>query len=160
MLCFSVACAGVQKTRSDKPSVSFELPDLTGKTHTLKDYTGQVVLLDLWASWCVPCMQALPLYAEFQKEYGPRGFSVVTVSLDEEREALDDFVENFFKGAKPPYIILHDQEAKLAKQIILDTMPTSLIIDRSGQTVYLHTGFNRTKDEALYRAKIEKALAQ
>ena len=159
-LLLPVACAGSLKPRSDKPSVSFELNDLEGKKHKLKDYTGKVVLLDLWATWCAPCKRALPVYSQFQKDFGAQGFQVIAVSLDENRQELDEFVKTFFKGNKPPFIILHDREAKLAEQIAPDTMPTSLIVNRRGKTVYFHSGFTESTDVALFRTEIEKALAQ
>jgi len=157
-LLISVGCAHLAQTPAGKPAVDFRLQDLNDNVHVLDTYTGQVVLLDLWASWCAPCKDALPLYGTFQEKYRTHGFSVIAVSLDEERSELDVFVQEFFKGKKPPFVILHDAEASLAKQISIDTMPTSLLLDRQGKTVYLHAGFNKASDPALIEAEIQKAL--
>jgi cytochrome c biogenesis protein CcmG, thiol:disulfide interchange protein DsbE len=159
-LLICVGCSGMALNTQGKPSVDFRLQDLNDNVHDLDTYTGQVVLLDLWASWCSPCRAALPFYGALQKKYRTEGFSVIAVSLDEERSELDAFVQEFFKGKKPPFVILHDAEASLAKQISIDTMPTSLLLDRNGKTVYFHAGFNEASDPALIEAEIQKAIAQ
>jgi len=116
------------------------------------------VLLDLWATWCAPCKEALPFYAELQTRYRENGLSVIAVSVDEDRQALDDFVQDFFSGDSLPFVILHDQKATLAKQVSMDTMPTSLIIDRAGKTLHVHSGFNPMSDPAQIEGLLRKAM--
>jgi thiol-disulfide isomerase/thioredoxin len=83
----------LQSARERKPAPGFELKDASGKTVKLTDYRGKVVLLDYWATWCTGCKQEIPWFSEFQKMYGPKGFAVVGVSLEEDGwKALTPFL--------------------------------------------------------------------
>jgi thiol-disulfide isomerase/thioredoxin len=152
------ACATLPEPALDKRSLEFHLKDLKGHGHELATYTGQVVLLDIWASWCPPCKEALPFYAELQERYREHGFSVIAASVDEDRQALEAFVASFYPTGDLPFVILHDQNATLAKQVRMDAMPTSVLIDRSGKTLSIHAGFDPSSDPAIIDAMIRKAL--
>src|SRR6187551_3775656 len=63
---------------------TFELKDATGAKATLADYKDKVVLLNFWATWCVPCRAEIPWFQEFDKKYKDQGFAVLGVSMDED----------------------------------------------------------------------------
>ncbi|MGE3189683.1 MAG: TlpA disulfide reductase family protein [Vicinamibacterales bacterium] len=65
------------------PARDFSLKTLEGKTVTLKEHRGQVVLVNFWATWCIPCKVEMPILMELQKTYGPKGFTVLGVSVDD-----------------------------------------------------------------------------
>src|SRR3970040_516629 len=67
-----------------KPAAEFALPDLKGQTRKLADFSGKVLLVNFWATWCSPCLIELPWFVEFQKQYGPQGLEVIAISLDED----------------------------------------------------------------------------
>lgn len=69
------------------------MTDVNGKTAKLSDLRGQVVLLDFWASWCVPCRQENPNVVRVYNEYKDKGFTVFSVSLDEDKEAWQEAIE-------------------------------------------------------------------
>jgi len=81
------ACVGhAQATENallHKPAPQFVRRDLTGKTVSLRAYRGKVVLLNFWATWCAPCQLELPRFEAWRKQYGPQGYEVVAVSMDD-----------------------------------------------------------------------------
>src|SRR5947209_7387239 len=74
------APAGAQETHA---APAFHLKDVNGATVTLSDYKGKVVLLDFWATWCVPCVAAIPRLQKLHNRCAPGGFAVVGIALDE-----------------------------------------------------------------------------
>ncbi|MGH9495284.1 MAG: redoxin domain-containing protein, partial [Candidatus Sulfotelmatobacter sp.] len=77
------ARASLQPASQRKAAPEFALQDKDGKTVSLKDYRGKVVLLDFWATWCHGCKLEIPWFAEFSQKYAAQGLTVVGVSLDE-----------------------------------------------------------------------------
>ena len=163
ILCASQSCAvsGPSTPSGSRPpiQVQFELPDISGKILRTTDFRGKVVLLDIWASWCGPCNEALPLYAKLQKELTDQNFQVIAVSVDEDKSALVDYVKDNFGQKGPPFVILHDQEGNLARELGVDTMPTTYILDQNAKMIFLHRGFNGEDDLAKLRANIQDALS-
>src|ERR1700757_2151611 len=77
---------------TDAPAVAMK--DLNDKDITLQQYKGQVVLVNFWATWCAPCKGEIPSLIEFQQKYGPRGFTILGVSMDEDgKKAIEPFLE-------------------------------------------------------------------
>src|SRR5450432_1504901 len=74
--------ASLQPPNARKAAPEFMLQDSSGKTMTLKDYRGKVLLLDFWATWCHGCKEEIPWFAGFHEKYASKGLSVVGVSLD------------------------------------------------------------------------------
>lgn len=103
----------------------------------LARYTGQVVLLDFWASWCAPCRESFPWMAQMLGTYGERGLVVVAVNLDEDPEAA----ARFLKGVPQKFVHLQDPTGRLAEAFGLTAMPTSILFDREGRPVYRHEGY-------------------
>src|SRR5580698_4783843 len=73
---------GTEKPLPNEPEVTFK--DLQGKDVALASLKGKVVLVNFWATWCEPCQTEIPWMIEFQQKYGPRGFTIVGVAMDEE----------------------------------------------------------------------------
>ena len=67
----------------------FSLPDLSGKTVSLEQFRGKVVLLDFWATWCPPCRMTIPLLINLQEQYGKKGLIILGVSIDDPRKVKD-----------------------------------------------------------------------
>ena len=100
--------------------------------------TGQVVLLDFWASWCAPCKASFPAMARLHQDYAARGLVIAAVSVDEKAQAATAFARKL----APPFTTLHDREQKLAGLAALPAMPTSYLIGRDGRVRFIHTGFH------------------
>ena len=103
----------------------------------LAPWKGQVVWLDFWASWCLPCRASFPWMEEMRKKYDDRGLVIVTVNEDQDRAAADRFLVDQPAGLHH----IFDPEGKVAEAFTLDAMPTSILFDRSGRPVHRHAGF-------------------
>lgn len=132
----------------------FALPALDGKgTVSLAQYRGKVVYLDFWASWCAPCLKAIPEIEAMRKELASAGFQVVAVNLDQNTKKALCFLEKNPIG----YPSASDPKGRLPKQFGVDTMPTSYLIDGEGVIRLVHRGFQRG-DGVKLRAEIRKLL--
>jgi cytochrome c biogenesis protein CcmG/thiol:disulfide interchange protein DsbE len=133
-------------------------PDLKafGLEGEIPDLAGKVVLVDFWASWCGPCRQAMPVMAALHKEYSPRGFVVLGVSIDESREDM----EAYLKRDPMPFAIVRDPKGRLARSLGVAGIPTSFILDRSGKIHSKHEGFGGESSRKKYVADIESLLGQ
>ncbi len=128
--------AVLQPANERKAAPEFALKDSSGKTATLQDYRGKVILLDFWATWCHGCKQEIPWFSEFECKYAPKGLTVVGVSLDEEGWKL---VKPFLETAKVPYrIVLGDNPT--AKKYGIENMPDTFLIDRHGRIAAAYVG--------------------
>ena len=132
----------------------FAVDSLLGdKGVALSAYRGKVVYLDFWASWCAPCLIALPELEKLRKEFPAAQFQVLSVNLDRDldkaRRFLRDNDVNYPSGTDP--------EGRIADSYGLDTMPSSYLIDSKGVVRYVHRGF-RAGDIDEIRQHIRKLL--
>ena len=118
--------------------------------------SGQVVLVDFWASWCAPCKASFPAMAKIHADLAPRGLIIAAVSIDEKPALAVAFV----KKLAPPFATLHDREQKLVRQVVVPTMPTSYLIDRTGKVRFVHEGFHGDATDKQVRQEIEQLLAE
>ena len=117
---------------------------------------GRVILLDFWASWCVPCKASFPVMEDLHKRFADRGLSIIAVSTDDTREAMD----RFLKSHPTSFTTVRDANQKLVAAADVETMPTSLLIDRTGKIRFLHNGFNGDKTAKEYADEIEMLLKE
>ena len=92
------ADAAVPSACDAKPkpaNLNFVLKDSAGKDFNLASQKGKVILLDFWATWCPPCKVEIPWFVEFQDKYGPKGFIVIGISVDDPASALKPFGEKY-----------------------------------------------------------------
>src|SRR5262245_41943398 len=74
------------------PAPEWELKDVDGKSVKLSDFKGKVVILDFWATWCLPCRMEIPGFVDLQKKYADQGLVVIGVSLDDGHEVVKSFM--------------------------------------------------------------------
>lgn len=103
------------------------------------DLRGEVVYLDFWASWCVPCRASFPWMNEMQAKYSADGLKVIGVSLDQERALAKRFANEF----EAEFQIGFDSSGELSNQFKVVQLPHSFIIGRNGAVVSSHKGFNK-----------------
>jgi peroxiredoxin len=151
-------CAGREAPQPAHPLVGqrfgFSLPDRQGQKVGPDQYAGRVVLVDLWATWCKPCALSLPIYAKIERELGPAGLTVLGVSIDEDDEILQAYLDEH----PLPFPILRDPNQSLPARINAEAMPTLVLIGRSGLVAYVHSSF-RQGDEQVVEAEVRRALA-
>ncbi len=150
------ADVGESKVGLSEP-LSFEVkryPD--GAPYSVSTDRGSVVLLDVWATWCEPCRDALPIYEELATKYGSLGLKVYALNVDEDSRAIPTFLTDTKIGLP----ILLDANAQVAEKTLgVKMMPTTFIVDRKGVVRFVHEGFSEDHVEK-YRTEIEQLLAE
>ena len=128
------------------PAPELTLKDLDGKDVSLSEYKGKVVLVNFWATWCEPCRVEIPWLIEMQRQYGPKGFVILGIALDEEgKSVVAPFVakERFEVNGQPlpmSYKILIGNDDAADKFGGLFGYPTSILISRDGKQIKRVTG--------------------
>jgi thiol-disulfide isomerase/thioredoxin len=122
---------------------------------SLEQFRGRVVYVDFWASWCAPCLQAMPEYEKLWQEYEPRGLTVLGVNVDSERVLALRALRR--TGATFPVVL--DPLGRWPAAFAAPAMPTAYVVGRTGLVRHVHAGF-RPGDEAAIRAALEAALEE
>lgn len=127
---------------------------LDGSKFDLASRRENVVLLNVWATWCGPCRHEIPELQRLHDEYKAKKFEVVGVSVDESGvEAVKQFVDD----QKMTYPIVLDPDGKLANVLQTSVLPTTVLLDRHGKIVWKRYGLVLPNDKEL-KGAIEKAL--
>jgi peroxiredoxin len=148
----SAACTTARAVKSPKTAPGFALNDSQGVPIRLSDYKGKVVLLNFWATWCHGCVLEVPWFIEFQERYKDSGLSVIGVSMDEGWKPVKAFVEE--KRVNYPVVIGNEDLGKLYG---LNSMPMTLLIDRSGEIAASYTG---VVDKGICESKLRTLLQE
>lgn len=133
--------------RLGQPAPDFSLPALSGETIRLDDLKGQVVLVNLWATWCPPCKAEMPVMDTFYKTHQAAGFTTLMVNMQENGATVGDFIKA--KGFSFP--VLLDSQGELMKLYGVRGLPATFILDRSGQVRHIQSG-------AITEAELEAAV--
>lgn len=112
--------------------------DLEGDTVTLESLRGDVVLLNLWATWCTPCRMETPYLQSVFEEYDDQGFEIVGISMDT-GDAADD-VAMFVDEYQVTYTILHDPQMRGMELYQVLGLPATFLIDREGVLRWMRYG--------------------
>lgn len=118
----------------------------------LDEERGHVVLLDVWASWCDPCRDSLPLYDDLQREFAARGLKVYAINVDADSKVIAGFMSDL-KVTLP--VLLDPEAATVESTLKVKMMPTSFLIDKAGVIRHTHEGF----DESLLSTYLEEINA-
>jgi peroxiredoxin len=136
------------------PAPDFTLDDATGVPVKLSEFRGKVVLLNFWATWCVPCRTEIPWFVELHETYKDRGLAVLGVSLDDDGwKAVKPYIDKM-KIDYPVMVASGDIASRYGG---LGSLPMTLIIDKAGRIAVTHIGL-RPKSE--YEAAINAMLAE
>lgn len=135
----------------------FVLPDLDGRAVSLQEELAKgPVVLDFWATWCKPCIQALPKIAAIAAEYEGRGVQVYTVNIDGPRNLAK--IRPFLQRHQLKLPVLLDRTNQVLKQFQLVGPPATLVLTAAGGVVYRHQGY-QPGDEAKLRQALDALLA-
>lgn len=146
----ALALAGCRKAEMQR--IEFELPSLESGTISLADFTGRVVLVEFWATWCTPCRAQATILEDLFETFTDSEVQFLAVSLGEERDTVRSFVsKNPFQ-----YPVLLDTEDELSGKLGIYALPTVLVIDRSGEVLFSRPGLATA---ATLRRVLEEAIA-
>ena len=127
-----------QKAEPKAAKLNFSFKDITGKKVSLSDFKGKVILLDFWATWCVPCKQEIPGFIQLQKKYGDRGLQIVGLSVDDSLDVAKQYATQMKMNY--PILLAEGKEDILKAYDPIPSIPVSVIIDRDGRIVARHLG--------------------
>lgn len=119
-----------------QPAPALDSPALRGGTVSLARLRGRVVVVDFWASWCAPCRRSFPALDDLARRHGPRGLSVVGVSVDDEAANAHRFVREL----RPSFPVVHDATHQIAERWGPPSMPTTYVVGRDGVVSAVLTG--------------------
>jgi cytochrome c biogenesis protein CcmG/thiol:disulfide interchange protein DsbE len=130
----------------------FTLLDLNGQMVKSSDFSGKVILIDFWATWCRPCQYEVPHLKELYESYGGQGFEIVGIALD---NGGAEVVEPFVRENNITYpIVIGNREVAMAFGG-LTGIPTAFMIDRSGNIVRKYVGYT---DKSVFEKDIKRLL--
>jgi thiol-disulfide isomerase/thioredoxin len=128
---YKAAMAKLEADDAKRQDINFTLTDLNGKTWTLKDLKGKVVMVNFWATWCPPCQKEMPDLEALYKRYKGQGFVILALSEDDETEKVAPFVAE----RNVTYPIFLDPGQKIGNLFQVNGIPKSFVYNRDGVLV-------------------------
>ena len=145
-LALVLACSSIQALEIGNSAPPLSLPGLRESDGAapinLADFSGKVVYVDFWASWCAPCLVSIPLLNELRNQYIARGepFEIVAVNVDQNPQ---DGIE-FLLDEPVDYVVASDPKGQTPAAFQVRGMPTSFLLDAQGNIHLIHEGFKRS----------------
>ncbi|MCH7819135.1 MAG: TlpA family protein disulfide reductase [Candidatus Marinimicrobia bacterium] len=131
----------------------YKLKTLAGNKISLKEYRGSPLLVNFWATWCVPCRKEFPIIKEIENKFSKDGLVVLAVNVDDTRTISG--VRAFVSAHSLEFIIPLDPNRKLFNNFRGSSLPLTLLIDASGNVVRTYSGFLGLWEEDIYRQLTE-----
>jgi len=127
------------------PFPDFSWTTTTGEVLTPKSLAGKVVLLDFWASWCVPCQRAVPHLKELDSSLPDDAFQIVGINVDDELKKLQGWTATY--GITWPQV--WDEGLKVVQTLQIRDFPTYIVLDSRGRVAYSTSGYGATTSRLL-----------
>jgi peroxiredoxin len=149
--------AAISIPAAGQTAIEFALKDLDGNLVRLSDFRGKsVVLVDFWATWCVPCVKELPHFQRFLSQYKEKGLAVLAITVDGPESVA--MVRPFVKRYNYTFPVLLDTESRvIALYNPRVVLPYTVLIDRNGNIRNVHQGYS-PGDEKIMEEEILKLL--
>ncbi|MCK5759931.1 MAG: TlpA family protein disulfide reductase [Candidatus Delongbacteria bacterium] len=137
-----------------KKASDFKLKDIKGKTVKLKDALGKgPVLIDFWASWCIPCKAEMPIFNKLYAKYKDKGLSMFLITID--KGGAIQKAKSFVKSKGFDFTVLFDPKKKVFKKFgCKSTVPVTFVLNKKGEIVFKHDGKGTEKmfEDAIIKA--------
>ena len=145
--CGSSAPSGTGLAIGDQ-APPFDLPDVYGvRSRSLEAFEGHVVLVNFWASWCMPCQMEMPELEALWTRYQDQGFTIIGVSVDENQRDAAAFLD-----AMPvSFPVAWDKTGEVGQVYRVHSLPRSILIDRQGRVRGRYDGFDTDTFDSLTR---------
>ena len=161
LIAMLLACGGgdrdVARPEIGRPVPDYQAVTLDGDSASLARSRGRVILLNVWATWCHPCREEIPVLQALHERYGSRGFELIGVSVDGRGEQAT--IRAFARDFGMTYDLWHDPEERVQSAFLAVGVPATFLIDRDGTLRWRHVGPIRATDTTLVR-EIERALGR
>ena len=142
---------GSANFQQHREAPDFTLPLVEGGQLRLSSYRGNVVLLDFWATWCVPCREETPHFVELQRKYGDRGLQIIGVSMDDSPDPVRTFYQQFQMNYP---VVMGTADVGAAYGGVLG-LPIAFLVDREGRIYAKHIG---ATDAAVFENEITRLV--
>ena len=128
-----------QASMKGKPCPDFVLVDSLGQSHRISDYIGKhkLLFLDFWASWCGPCRRLEPKMKEMLKKYGDRGFDILGISIDHDKNAWLKALREDKRNWQDLCIATAEDEKELRDKFLITGIPHGVFVDQNGKIVVI-----------------------
>jgi cytochrome c biogenesis protein CcmG/thiol:disulfide interchange protein DsbE len=122
-------------------NLDLTLKDLQGRDVSLRDYRGKVLLINYWATWCIPCKVEIPGFLDLYQRFGDRGLEVVGIGVDEPASTMAPYAAQMKIGY--PLLVGRDRKDALEAFGPLVGVPTTVVVGRDGNLCQRYVGFTR-----------------
>ncbi len=153
--CTSTLAFGGEKTGRLAPDFGGAVLD--GEQLKLSDYRGKVVLIDVWASWCVPCRKEMPFLTQLRHQFRDEAFEIVAVNIDDNLKNVRAFLKKLMH--QPQFPIMLDPKKNVPKLYKIKAMPTTILVDKTGKIRFWHDGFKESQKQK-YIDEIQLLLSE
>lgn len=137
-LLYVLAASGIASSGlAGQKAPDFVLKSATGENLRLREYRGDVVMINFWATWCGPCRQEMPLLDELYGRYRRVGFRLLGVNIDDDSRRAMAMADEL--GVTFP--VLFDEDKQVSKLYQVEAMPMTLLLDREGTVRHVHHGY-------------------
>jgi peroxiredoxin len=145
--------ASAQSALVGKAAPDFALRSLRGENIRLSEHSGEVVVVNFWATWCGPCRQEMPQLDELYAKYRRAGLVLLGVSLDHQKDRATEMAQTL----KVAYPVLFDEQRNVSRSYGVDDLPVTLLIDRQGVVRFVSQGY-KPGYESRYAEQLRELL--
>lgn len=128
----SIADVPLKPYHGNLNQAEFTLQDMQGNAHSLKDYQGNIVLVQFWATYCTPCRKEMPSMNHLIEKMHDKPFKIVTINMAEDKAS----VEKFLQQVPVDFPVLLDSDGAILSQWKVYAVPANFIVDKQGKIIY------------------------
>jgi thiol-disulfide isomerase/thioredoxin len=148
--------AQTSATRKPVPEFKITSIDNPNTTYSSANLKGKVYLLDFWATWCAPCVKAFPNLQKVYDKYKSKGFEIVSLSMDQNEQAVQNFRKKRFPLSWPNAFVQGGFESSIAKAFNIAALPGAILIDKQGNIIAKGKQLEGDKLEVLLAKELSK----